>query len=139
MTGIGAEYLREGYLMMDEFGFKLPDAGERDKVTNRVLKALGGSAAANDIAAAFLSFFISRRLYETEGGRAGARVLLSDYFISAAVKLLLPLENERLMDEMPALLKKKAAGGAVLLEKFDLDEYLLVIDRICGAYPGQGA
>ncbi|MDR1571542.1 MAG: hypothetical protein LBS32_03360 [Clostridiales Family XIII bacterium] len=132
MTAGGAQgYLGEGYALMEEFGFEPPPAEERDGVAARAMGALGGDASADRIAAAFLSFFISRRLCEAEGGRDGARVLLSDYFVSLAVKLLLPLESEWLLGEMSAQMKKRAGGGARLLEKLGMDEYFDFIDRAC--------
>ncbi|MDR1246390.1 MAG: hypothetical protein LBK57_05110 [Clostridiales Family XIII bacterium] len=128
------DYLDEGYLLMSEFGFDLPAGDETEVVAARARKALGGAALANEITAALTAFFLSRKLYETENGSDGARVLLSDYFVSLAVKLVLPLKNSPIVDEMAARLEEKALSGARLREKFDLKEYLDFIDKICKKY-----
>jgi hypothetical protein len=135
MTDMSAEdYLCEGYSLMNEFGFDVPAGDETGVVAARARKALGGAALANEITAALTAFFLSRKLYETEKGSDGARVLLSDYFVSLAVKLVLPLKTGPIVGEMAALLEEKALSGARFQERFDLKEYLDFIDKICKKY-----
>jgi hypothetical protein len=130
----GKDYLEEGYSLLGEFGFARPPADEIGRVAARSREALGAVAFANEITAALTAFFISRKLYETEDGSDGARVLLSDYFVSLAVKLVLPLKGARIVDEMAARLGENASLGAKLQERFDLEEYLGFIDNICRKY-----
>jgi hypothetical protein len=139
MTEIsGKDYLEEGYSLMGEFGFEPPSGEDTGTVAARAREALGPAAFASEITAALTAFFISRKLYETDGGNEGARVLLSDYFVSLAVKLVLPLKNSRIVDEMAAKLGENATLGAKFRERFNLEEYLDFIDDICGKYSEQG-
>ncbi|MDR3295333.1 MAG: hypothetical protein LBT26_05850 [Clostridiales Family XIII bacterium] len=125
--------LDEGYALMAEFGFGSLSGRDRDAVIQKALQVLGAIARAPEIAAACQAFFLSRKLYEMDGHN-GARVLLGDYFISLAVKLVLPLENRQLLEDLSLRLKDYAVDSSRYLARFDFDAYLETVDTVCKGY-----
>ena len=99
-------YLDEGFSMLKAHKLFSINQEKHTKVIDSVLLKLKGDENAAEIAAAFQSLYEASLLITPKSSVDGNRIIMGDYFISIAVKLIIPINTPVLVDSLCSKMKK---------------------------------
>ena len=127
-------YLDEGFSLLKNNNLYSTKEEEHSAAIDRALTNLKNDENAAEIAAAFQALYEANSLISPKSSIEGNRIILGDYFMSVAVKLVLPIRTPILLDNLCSKMKeigKNISKPSIVNSKNDFFDGM---DDMCREY-----
>lgn len=127
-------YLDEGFSLLKDNNLYSSKEEEHYIAIDRTLTNLNNDENAAEIAAAFQALYEAKSLITLKSSIQGERIILGDYFIGIAVKLVLPLRTKSLLNSLCIKMKTIGENISKPSKLNSKQDFFDEIDNMCRSY-----